>query len=110
MLFSSQSSINIGTLSTGRRVTLITVDVTTPFDGTPTLSIGWSINNPSLPAPVPAGLMVAGVIDLNQLGTYTTTTDILFGTDTVTGDVTITATYTSGNASVGAAKIIVSYV
>ena len=43
-------------------------------------------------------------------GTYTTQTDILFGTDTLQGDVEITGTYFPGGSSAGAAKIIVSYV
>jgi len=102
--------VNIGTISTGRRVTLITVEVTTPFDGTPTLNIGYQVNNPVPPPAVPAGLMTAGLIDLTVAGTYTTSTDILFGTDTVQGDVTVTSTFTLGGATVGSAQIIVSYI
>jgi len=106
----SPALVNIGTISTGRRVTLITVEVTTPFDGTPTLNIGYQVNNPVPPPAVPAGLMTAGLIDLTVAGTYTTSTDILFGTDTVQGDVTVTSTFTLGGATVGSAQIIVSYI
>jgi len=108
----SPSSINIGTISTGRRVTLITVEVTTPFNGTtPTLSIGYQVMNPSNPqAPVVSGLMTTGLIDLTVAGTYTTYTDILFGIDTPQGDVEITATFASGSSVQGAGQIIVSYV
>jgi len=106
----SPGSINIGNISTGRRVTLITVEVTTLFDGAPTLNIGYQVNNPAPPPAVPAGLMTAGLIDLTVEGTYTTSTDILFGTDTVQGDVTVTSTFTLGGATVGSAQIIVSYV
>jgi hypothetical protein len=106
----SPSSINIGNISTGRRVTLITVEVITPFDGAPTLNIGYQVNNPVPPPPVPAGLMTAGIIDLTVSGTYTTSTDVLFGTDTVQGDVTVTSAFTLGGATVGSAQIIVSYV
>jgi len=106
----SPSSINIGSISTGRRVTLITVEVATPFNGTSTLQIGYQVDNPVPPAPVPGGLMSSAIIDLTVSGTYTTTTDILFGTDTVQGDVTITSTFLLGSSTVGEAQIIVSYV
>jgi len=108
----SPSSINIGNISTGRRVTLITIEVTTPFDGPgpATVSIGYQVNNPSPPPPVPAGLMTIPLTDLTVTGTYTTYTDLLFGTDTVQGDVTITAAFNVGASSMGSAQIIVSYV
>jgi len=110
----SPSDIVVGgpdaTISTGRRITLITVEVLTSFNGPATLSIGYQVNNPSLPLPVPDGLMISGVIDLGIAGTYTTSTDVLFGTDTEDGDVTITATFASGFSTEGVAQIIVSYV
>lgn len=106
----SPASISIGTISTGRRVSLITVEVITPFDGTPTLDIGYQVNNPSPPPAVPAGLMTSVAIDLTVSGTYTTSTDILFGVDTVQGDVEITAAFIISSATVGEAQIIVSYV
>jgi hypothetical protein len=108
----SPASINIGNISTGRRVTLITIEVTNPFDGPgpATVSIGYQVHNPSLPPPVPAGLMTIGLTDLTVAGTYTTSTDILFGVDTLQGDVTITAAFNMGASSMGSAQIIVSYV
>lgn len=114
LLTTSPSAISIGTISTGRRVSLITVEVITPFNSpTASLSIGYSINNPPAP-PLPAvdtsGLMITGLIDLTITGTYTTTTDILFGIDTVDGDVEITSTFHNNGASLGKAQIIVSYV
>jgi hypothetical protein len=111
LLSGSPSSINIGKISTGRRITLITVEVDTVFDGTPpTLSIGYSVINPTNPESTADGLMPVGLIDLTVIGTYTTSTDILFGTDTSEGDVEITATYSKTNTNTGSAKIIVSYV
>lgn len=107
---SSPGTFTIGALSTGRRVTLITVEVMAPFDGSPTLEIGYQVNNPSPPSPVPGGLMSIGLTDLTVSGTYTTYTDILFGTDTVQGDVSITANFVNGGATTGQAQIIVSYV
>jgi hypothetical protein len=106
----SPVSINIGTISTGRRITLITVEVLTPFNAASTLDIGYTVNNPALPAPVPAGLMNLGIIDLTVSGTYSTTSDILFGTDTVQGDVSITSNFSNNGATSGEAQIIVSYV
>jgi hypothetical protein len=105
------ATINIGEISTGRRVTLITVEVTTPFNGPATLSIGYQVSNPTLsPPPVPEGLMVPGLIDLTVAGTYTTYTDVLFGTDTAQGDVTIRGTFDPSTSTLGSAQIIVSYV
>lgn len=106
----SGNSINIGGISTGRRITLITVEVLEAFDQAATLSLGYQVSNPTSPAPVPAGLMSSGLIDLTVAGTYTTQTDVLFGTDTEQGDVTITATFDNSGSTVGEAQIIVSYV
>lgn len=110
LITTSPSSINIGSISTGRRITLITVSVTESFDTEATLSIGYQVMNPSSPAPVPAGLMVTGLIDLTVAGTYTTQTEVLFGTDTEQGDVEITGTFVNAGATSGSAQIIVSYV
>lgn len=106
----SPASINIGSISTGRRITLITVEVTAQFDTVATLDIGYQVNNPVPPPAVPAGLMSQGIIDLTVVGTYSTSTDILFGVDTVAGDVSITASFSANSALLGTAKIIVSYV
>lgn len=110
LTMASPLTVNIGKISSGRRVTLITVEVTTPFNNAATLSIGYQVDNPTPPAPEPAGLMSSNLIDLTVAGTYTTTTDILFGTDTVSGDVTVTAAYGANGSTVGSAQIIVSYV
>jgi hypothetical protein len=106
----SPSAITIGTLPTGGRITLITIEVTTPFDSAPTLQIGYTVNNPSLPPPVPAGLMTISEIDLTVAGTYSAFSDILFGSDTLPGDITITATFMTSASTIGSAHIIVSYV
>ena len=106
----SPSSINIGTISTGRRIALITVEVTTPFNGAATLDIGYQVQNPTLPPPVPTGLMTSSLIDLTVVGTYSTSKDILFGIDTPQGDITVTAKYVANGSTVGSAQIIVSYV
>lgn len=102
--------MSLGVISTGRRVTLITVEVVVPFDAAAALSVGYHISNPVPQSPVAAGLMAEGLVDLTVAGTYTTSSDTLFGTDTVQGDVEITATYTANGATTGSAQIIVSYV
>lgn len=107
---SSPSFITVGTLPTGGRITLITVEIITPFNGSPSLEIGYTVLNPSLPPPVPAGLMTIGEIDLTTSGTYSTVSDILFGIDTLPGDIDITATFVNGGSTVGEAQIIISYV
>lgn len=110
LVYNSPGTINIGEISTGRRVTLITVEVTTAFDANSTLDLGFVVNNPSTPLTDTDGLMPNAIIDLTVPGTYTTQTDILFGTDTPQGDITVTATYVAAGATVGNAQIIVSYV
>lgn len=107
---STPTTSNIGHISTGRRVTLITIEVTTAFNAAATLDIGYQVDNTIPPPPVPSGLMAFGLSDLTVAGTYTTTTDILFGIDTAQGDVTITATFAANGATTGSAQIIVSYV
>lgn len=107
---SSLSAIDIGKISTGRRITLITIEVTEAFDSAATVAVGYQVNNPVLPPPEPDSLMVYHLSDLTFPGTYTTYSDVLFGTDTEQGDVTITATFNANGASAGSAQIIVSYV
>jgi hypothetical protein len=109
--FTSASAANllIGQISTNRRVSLITIEVITPFDGAATVSIGYQVNNPVLPPAVPDGLMSVVLTDLSVAGTYTTSTDVLFGIDTEQGDVVITASFDNGASTIGVAQIIVSY-
>ena len=107
----TSASINIGSISTGRRVSLITIEVITPFNVPgATLSIGYQVNNPTNPIIVADGLMASSLIDLTIAGTYTTSTDTLFGIDTPVGDIIVTGSFTSNGALSGVAKIIVSYV
>ena len=107
--YNAPAEMTVGHISTGRRVTLITVEVTEAFDNSAALSIGYDINN-SAPVSMPSGLMRPEIIDLTVPGIYTCSSSILFGTDTPSGDVTVTATYDSGGATTGTAQIIVSYI
>lgn len=107
---SSPNYFNIGEVSTGRRVTLITVQVTVPFNASSTLSLGYVVNNPSTPVTSTDGLMVPSLIDLTAIGTYTTTSDILFGVDTPQGDVDIIGSFVNNSATIGQAQVIISYI
>lgn len=106
----SPASIDMGIMSTNRRITLITVQVLQAFAAGATLNIGYQVNNPSSPPPVTDGLMTDSMLDLTTVDTYSTATDVLFGTDTAQGDVTILATFDSNGSTQGQAQIIVSYV
>lgn len=107
--YQTPANIVVGPLSTGGRVTLITIEVLTPFNGSPTIEVGYTVNNPITPETSVNGLMTFFESDLSVVGTYSAVTDITFGTDTVAGDVTITA-LRSGASTIGVAKITVSYV
>lgn len=95
----STSPIEIGKISTGRRVTLITVTVEEEFDGNPVLSMQDTVNN--------VELMSNSLIDLSQLGIYSTSSDYYFDTGS---DTTITATFDPGGATQGLLKITLTYV
>ena len=103
----SGGNVTVGQLSSGGRITLVTVEVIAAFDGSPTLNIGYTVDGH--PA-VPNGIMTAANIDLTVAGSYTATSDIVFGTDTPTGDIVIAGTFVNGGATMGLAQIIVSYV
>ena len=95
----STSPIEIGKISSGRRVTLITVTVDDVFDGNPTLSIRDTVNN--------VELMSNSIIDLSQTGIYSTTSDFYFDTGT---DSIINAVFDPAGATQGSLKITLTYV
>lgn len=110
LAYNDEASVDIGEISTGRRVALITVEVTEAFNTAASLSVGYRIINNNDPEASADGLMQSAVIDLTTPGIYTSSSSVLFGTDTASGDVMITCTYVSNNASAGTAQIIVTYV
>ena len=99
----------IGTIQTSTRVTTITVYVSEAFDGPATLDIGYDIGGVS-PQTSVDGLMPNSQIDLNVVGTYTTTSNIVFGNMTTTGDVNVVATFDPASSSTGIVRVTVSYV
>lgn len=105
--YNSAGSGIIGEISSGRRVTLITVEVLVAFNKVSTLSIGYQINT----NPITTGtLMVSGLVDMTKVGVYTTTSSMVFGTDTTQGDISVNFAYLANTATAGRARIIVTYV
>jgi len=92
------SLAEIVTVSNNSRITLITIEVVIPFDGTPTLSVGTSA--------VLDNLFSDDLVDLSSIGTYASQTDTFYN-DGI--DTDILASYTANGATAGQAKIIVSY-
>jgi len=94
----TQSLTEIVTVSTSSRVTLITVEVTQPFDGSPTLSVGTS-NDTDM-------LLTNDLVDLTAIGTYASQTDVYFNTGV---DTDIIVHFQPNGATVGVAKVVISY-
>ena len=87
----------IGTISSNSRVSLITVEVTTPFDGSPSLTIGDDVDTDRL--------MSDSLHDLSSNGVYSASNDFLY----TGGDTDIKAYFSSNGATVGEALITISY-
>ena len=96
--FNGSTLNEIVTVSTSSRVTLITVEVITPFDGTPTLSVGISSDLDLL--------FTDDQVDLSEVGTYSSHTDYYFNTGI---DTDILVAYQANGATQGQAKVVVSY-
>jgi len=112
---STASTFNITQLTTGRRVVSIAVNVTTAFDGTPLLQLGYKIDSANSSVASLNGLMTVDMNNLNELGTYVTDTAVKFGIGgstgvNIDGDVTLTGSFSSGLSTVGEAIIIITYV
>ena len=88
----------IVTVSTSSRITLITVEVITPFDGAPTLTVGIS--------PDPDLLFTDDLHDLSTVGSYAFQTDYYFDSGI---DTDILASFQANGATQGEAKIVISY-
>lgn len=104
----NSNNYHIASLTTGGRITLITIKVSVAFDSASGLEIGYEI--PSAGISRPSALMNTDEIDLSSIGTFSVNTNVLFGSDTPTGDVNITAAFISAGEAAGVAQIIVSYV
>tara|TARA_B100001248_G_scaffold86947_1_gene63725 strand:- start:3313 stop:5292 length:1980 start_codon:yes stop_codon:yes gene_type:complete len=94
------ANTNIGTMSDGARVTMVTVKVTTPFDTTDaTLTIGDSGDNDRL--------MSDNEIDLTSAGQYTATPGYQYTTG---GDQSVVAYFNVGTSTTGTVEVAVTYV
>lgn len=93
------SPVLLGNISSGSRVTLVTVRVTVPFNGSPTLTVGDSGDN--------ARLLSNDMHDLSVAGTYDTSVDYVYNGVL---DTDINTYFNANGATVGSARILVTYV
>lgn len=96
--FSSPTSNIIAEVNGGVRVGFVTVDVLAPFNGSPTLDIGIAGNLNVL--------LDNNIVDLNTIGTYVATPSYQMGSGV---DRNIIATYSAGGATIGQARIAITY-
>ncbi len=92
----SSGNTTIGTVSATSRVTLVTMEVVSAFNGAPTLTVGDSGDA--------TRLVANSDIDLSSTGVYTVTSAYTYAAET-----DIVAYYSAGGASSGSVKITVSY-
>ena len=88
----------IGTVSDGSRITLVTVEVITPFDEDTILDIGDDYNDDSL--------LGDNYVDLGSKSIYQNNTAVVYNHGT---DVDLFANFDSGISTVGEARILISY-
>jgi hypothetical protein len=92
----SSGNTTIGTVSATSRVTLVTMEVVSAFNGSPTLTVGDSGDASRLAS--------NSDIDLSATGVYTVTSAYQYAAET-----DIVAYYSAGGAGSGSVKITVSY-
>ena len=93
------SPVLLGNVSPDSRVTIVTIEVTIAFDGAPTLTVGDVGDN--------ARLIDDTLHDLSEIGTYTTTTNYVYSGS---ADTDVNGYFSAGGATVGSARILVTYV
>lgn len=97
--FDSPSSTLIGTVSEGSRITLVTVEVITPFDGiNVSMNIGDSDNNDAL--------LGDDYIDLGVQSIYQNNTAVIYNQG---GDTDLYVYFDKSDGVTGEAKILISY-
>lgn len=96
------SPVLLGNISTGSRVTLVSIDVSIAFDGAPVLTVGTD-GSPT----TNTELASDAEMDLSVIGTYTIVTDVEYLN---ASDTDIKAYFAVGGASVGNARVLVTYV
>ena len=99
---STISPVLLGNVSTGARVTLVSIDVSVAFDGSPVLTVGTDGN-----IITESELASDDEMDLSVVGTYTVVTDVEYLN---ASDTDIKAYFAVGGATVGEARVLVTYV
>jgi hypothetical protein len=95
---SASAQTLIDTLSIGRRVLNVSIEVTQIFDGSPIISVGDTNDN--------SRLMSDDLVDLSTASTYTSLSDYVYSTE----DTEINVYFSAGGATQGSAKIVITYV
>lgn len=96
------SPVLLGNVSQASRVTLVSIDVSVPFDGSPVLTVGTD-GSPT----TNSELASDAEMDLSVVGTYTIVTDVEYLNAV---DTDIKAYFAVGGATVGNARVLVTYV
>lgn len=97
--WASVGPLLLGNVSQGSRATLITVEVTVPFNGAPSLTVGDGGDN--------SRLIDNGFHDLSEVGTYNVQTDYVY--DNVL-DTDLFVYFSANGATQGSARVLVTYV
>jgi hypothetical protein len=95
----SAGPVLLGNVSQGSRATLVTVEVTIPFNGAPSLTVGDIGDNERL--------IGNDFHDLSETGTYNVQTDYVFSQAL---DTDIFVYFSSGGSTSGSARVLVTYV
>lgn len=93
------ATLDIHSVTPSVRVTLVTIEVTTPFNTTATLNVGDD--------GLHTRLVDDSLLDLSTAGTYTVTPSYQFGG---TGETMVRAYFTPGTSTQGKAKVTISYI
>lgn len=100
LLFTDAGANSVITLSNGRRVISVAVEVVTVFDDiTAELSVGDSSDD--------SRLMAAELVDLTATGTYNAISNFVYSTG---NDEDILVTITPGTSAQGEVKVVITYV
>lgn len=95
----SGSPTIIGEVNDGVRVSPVTIEVLTPFDGSPTIEVGDAVDA--------ARLFEDALVDLSVAGTYQSTPPFRYDTSGLDTDIIVT--FSAGGATVGVAKVTITY-
>ena len=93
----SAAATQLGYISGNNRVAAVSVTVSTPFDGDFALSAGDASDN--------ANIIANSLVDLSKTGVYTTVPDYVYSANTQTN----LFVYTTGSATTGAARVVISF-